>query len=105
MTWRSIAPSGTKTFSGGHLSAPRVRKDHITDWITSNTSKNITLQSYSIEQLAVQVTGDIAIDFIELTQRGLTAQAPKARPIDCGSRTRGLERTARGKSSVACPRR
>ena len=42
-------------------SAP-VRKDHITDWITANTSKGIKLQSYSIEQLAIQVAGDIAID-------------------------------------------
>src|SRR5262245_36679710 len=37
-----------------------VRKDHITDWITANTSKGISLHSYSIEQLAIQVTGDIA---------------------------------------------
>src|SRR5262245_17018369 len=36
-----------------------VRKDHITDWITANTSKGISLHSYSIEQLAIQVTGDI----------------------------------------------
>jgi ketosteroid isomerase-like protein len=39
-----------------------VRKDHITDWITSNTSKGVILQSYSIEQFAIQVTGDIAIN-------------------------------------------
>ena len=48
------------------VSAVPVRKDHITDWITSNTSKNITLQSYSIEQLAIQVTGDIATDFYRI---------------------------------------
>src|SRR3954463_10647484 len=40
-----------------------VRKDHITDWITANTSKNITLHAYSIEQLAIQVTGDLAMDY------------------------------------------
>jgi ketosteroid isomerase-like protein len=42
-----------------------VRKDHITDWITSNTSKGVILQflqSYSIEQFAIQVTGDIALN-------------------------------------------
>src|SRR5437899_13088425 len=44
------------------VSAAPVRKDHITDWITNNTSKGLTLQSYTIEQLAIQVTGDIAID-------------------------------------------
>src|SRR6478736_3328025 len=30
------------------VSPAPVRKDHITDWITSNTSKGIKLQSYSI---------------------------------------------------------
>src|SRR5438034_2643635 len=30
------------------VSAAPVRKDHITDWITSNTSKGVKLQSYSI---------------------------------------------------------
>jgi ketosteroid isomerase-like protein len=39
-----------------------VRKDHITDWIASNTSRGLKLQSYAIEQLAVRVTGDVAID-------------------------------------------
>ena len=42
-------------------STPR-HKDHITDWITTNTSKGVTLQSYAIEQLAIQITGDIAIN-------------------------------------------
>jgi ketosteroid isomerase-like protein len=46
--WPSISP------------AP-VRKDHITDWITENTSKGLKLQSYSIEQMAIQVTGNVAI--------------------------------------------
>jgi ketosteroid isomerase-like protein len=45
------------------VSSAPVRKDHITDWITSNTSKGIKLQSYSIEQLAIQVTGDLAVDY------------------------------------------
>ena len=36
------------------VSPAPVRKDHITDWITANTSKNVTLQAYSIEQLAIQ---------------------------------------------------
>jgi ketosteroid isomerase-like protein len=44
------------------VSSVPVRKDHITDWITANTFKGITLQSYAIEQLAIQVTGDVAID-------------------------------------------
>ena len=43
-------------------SSTPMRKDHITDWITRNTSKGVKMQSYAIEQLAIQVTGDIAID-------------------------------------------
>jgi hypothetical protein len=39
-----------------------LRKDHITDWITRNTSKGVKLQSYAIERLAIQLTGDIAIN-------------------------------------------
>src|SRR5881392_820389 len=44
------------------VSSAPVRKDHITDWITSNTSKVVKLPSYSIEQLAIHVTGDVSID-------------------------------------------
>src|SRR5436190_22523560 len=43
-------------------SSTPMRKDHITDWITRNTSKGVKMQSYAIEQSAIQVTGDIAID-------------------------------------------
>lgn len=48
------------------VSSAPVRKDHITDWITANTSKGIKLQSYSIEQLAIQVTGDVALDYYRI---------------------------------------
>src|SRR4029077_9570065 len=48
------------------VSSAPVRKDHITDWITSNTSKGIKLQSYSIEQLAIRATGDIAINYYRI---------------------------------------
>ena len=44
------------------VSSAPLRKDHITDWITSNTSKGVRLQSYSIQQLAIHVTGDVAIN-------------------------------------------
>jgi ketosteroid isomerase-like protein len=44
-----------------YVSSAPTGKDHITDWITANTSKGMKLQSYSIEPLAIQVTGDIAI--------------------------------------------
>ena len=48
------------------VSSAPARKDHITDWITANTSKGIKLQSYSIEQLAIQVTGDVAINYYRI---------------------------------------
>ena len=44
------------------VSPEPVHKDHITDWITDSTAKGLKLQSYSIEERAVHVTGDVAID-------------------------------------------
>jgi len=40
--------------------APR-HKDQITDWLTANTSKGLTLDSYNLEELAIQVLGDVAV--------------------------------------------
>jgi ketosteroid isomerase-like protein len=45
-----------------HINSAPVRKDRVTDWISANTSKGIKLQSFSIEQLAIQLTGDVAVD-------------------------------------------
>ena len=59
-------------------SAP-VRKDHITDWITSNTSKGIKLQSYSIEQLAIQITGDVATNYYRINFTWANAAGVEAR--------------------------
>ena len=104
-TWRSIARCGTRILLAGHLSVPRPYER-----ITSPTgllrtrpkgssSSRTRLGSSPFRQRATSRSITI-----ELTQRGRTAQAPKSKPTECGSRTRGLERTARGKSSVACPR-
>jgi ketosteroid isomerase-like protein len=49
-----------------YVSSAPTRKDHITDWITANTAKGLKLQSYAIEQLAIQVTGDIAINYYRI---------------------------------------
>src|SRR5215467_7496468 len=49
------------------VSSAPVRKDHITDWITANTSKWIGLESYSIEQLAIQVKGEIATNYYRIS--------------------------------------
>ena len=52
-----------ENFVGWLLVSPApVRKDHIANWISASTSKGIGLQYYSIEQLAIQVTGDSAIN-------------------------------------------
>jgi len=49
------------------VSPAPVRKDHVTNWITANTSKGISLQSYSIEQLAIQATADIAVNYYRIS--------------------------------------
>ena len=86
------------------VSSAPVRKDHITDWITANTSKEsafIPIRSSSSRFREPATSRPI---IIELISHGRTARAPKSGPIECGSRTRGSERTGRGKSSEACPR-
>jgi hypothetical protein len=65
------------------VSPAPVRRDRITDWITANTSKSITLQSYSIEQLAIQVTGDLAMNYyrINATWANITRRRSQDRQI------------------------
>jgi ketosteroid isomerase-like protein len=41
-------------------SASPVGKDHITDWITSQTAKGLTLKSIEFKPARIQVTGDVA---------------------------------------------
>lgn len=48
------------------VSSVPLQKDHITDWITANTSKGIKLHSHLIEQLGIQITGDVAIDYYRI---------------------------------------
>ena len=43
------------------VSAAPVRKDHITDWITSQTSKGLTFKAGEFKPAAAQVTGDMAM--------------------------------------------
>jgi len=68
-------------------SAP-ARKDHITDWITDNTSKGVKLQSYEIEQVAIQVTGDIAANHYRIK---MTWSGPK--PADTKTETIRIHHT------------
>jgi len=43
-----------------YVSPEPLRKDHITDWITAQTSKGESLKSYDLEPLTAQVTGNVA---------------------------------------------
>jgi ketosteroid isomerase-like protein len=61
------------------VSSAPTRKDHITDWITANTSKGVKLQSYSIEPLAIQVTGDIAINHYRIKATWAASDKTKVR--------------------------
>ena len=86
------------------VSPAPVRKDHITDWITANTSKGITLQTYSIEQLAVQVTGDVATDYYRITDTwanavGAEVKTDKMRITHTWIRTHGTWQIIGGMSS------
>jgi ketosteroid isomerase-like protein len=62
-----------------YVSSAPAGKDHITDWITANTSKGLKLQSYAIEQLAVRVTGDIAINHYRIKVTWATDETGKVR--------------------------
>jgi len=62
-----------------YVSSAPTRKDHITDWITMNTSKGVKLQSYSIEQLAIQVTGNIAINYYRIKANWATGKTGEVR--------------------------
>jgi ketosteroid isomerase-like protein len=81
-----------------------VRKDHITDWITANTSKSITLQAYSIEQLAIQVTGDVAMDYYRVkatwaNSTGAEIRTDRLRITHTLTRTHGTWQIIGGMSS------
>jgi ketosteroid isomerase-like protein len=48
-------------FLGWPSASPEpMRKDHITDWITVHEKNGDTLKSYDLEQLSIQVTGNVA---------------------------------------------
>ena len=94
-----------REFCGLAICSPTpVRKDHITDWITSNTSKGINLQSYSIEQLAIQLTGDVAMDYYRINatwanKTGAEVKTDKIRITHTWLRTHGAWQIIGGMSS------
>ena len=70
------------------VSSAPVRKDHITDWITSQTSKGLAFKTGDFKPAALQVTG--------LHSDGWARMVLRHR-VQCASRTRGsgAERTGR----------
>jgi ketosteroid isomerase-like protein len=53
------------------VSAVPVHKDHITEWITSQTSKGLIFKTDEFEPAAIQVTGDVATVYYWITARWL----------------------------------
>ena len=51
------------------VNATPVRKDHITDWITSQTSKGLTFKTVEFKPAALQVTGNIVVACYWVTYR------------------------------------
>jgi Domain of unknown function (DUF4440) len=43
------------------VSAAPVHKDHITDWITSQTSKGLSFKTVEFKPAAIQATGDVTV--------------------------------------------
>jgi ketosteroid isomerase-like protein len=51
------------------VSSSPVRKDHITDWITSQTAKGLAFKTGEFKPAAIQVTGDVAFACYWITFR------------------------------------
>jgi hypothetical protein len=45
------------------VSAAPVRKDHITDWITSQTGNGMTFKAIGFKPAAIQLTGNLAVTY------------------------------------------
>jgi hypothetical protein len=68
--WRYVEENDLAAYSGlwhkdflgwPSVSAVPVHKDHITDWITSQTSKGLVFKAGQLKPAAMQVTGDLAV--------------------------------------------
>jgi ketosteroid isomerase-like protein len=68
--WRYVQENDLSAYSGlwhkdflgwPSVSAAPVHKDHITDWITSQTSKGLAFKTGEFKSAAIQVTEDVAV--------------------------------------------
>ena len=87
-----------------YVSSTPVRKEHITDWITSNTSKGLKLVSYSLEQLGIQMTGDVAVNYYRIkvhwaSNEGVEARKDALRITHTWMRTHGSWQIVGGMSA------
>lgn len=48
-----------------------LHKDHITDWITSQTSQGLTFHPDEVQPADIQVTGDMAVVYYRITYKWL----------------------------------
>jgi ketosteroid isomerase-like protein len=53
------------------VSAAPVRKDHITDWITSQTGKGLAFKTGELKPAEIHVTGDVAVVYYWITFKWL----------------------------------
>jgi hypothetical protein len=53
------------------VSSTPVRKDHITDWITSQTGKGLVFKAGEFKPAGIQVTGDVAFTCYWITLKWL----------------------------------
>jgi len=54
-----------------YVSPEPLGKDHITDWLTAYKKNGDTLNSYDVEQLSIQVTGDLVTTTYRMHARWL----------------------------------
>lgn len=68
--WRYVQDNDLSAYSGlwhkdflgwPSVSAAPVRKDHITDWITSQTNNGLTFKTGEFKPAAMQVTRDVGV--------------------------------------------
>src|SRR6266705_7202054 len=78
--WRYVQKNDLSAYSGlwhkdflgwPSVSAAPVHKDHITDWITSQTSKGLAFKTDELKPASIQVTGDVAMVCYWITFRWL----------------------------------
>lgn len=68
--WRYVQENNLRAYSGlwhqdflgwPSASAAPVHKDHIADWITSQTSKGLAFKTVEFKPAAIQMTGELAV--------------------------------------------